>query len=40
MVIDNILDFIGNTPILKANKVVDDNMAQLYVKLEKKIMML
>ena len=30
-----ILDFIGNTPILKANKVVDDNMAQLYVKLEK-----
>ena len=35
MVIDNILDFIGNTPILKANKVVDDNMAQLYVKLEK-----
>ena len=35
MVINNILDFIGNTPILKANKVVDNNMAQLYVKLEK-----
>lgn len=41
MVVKNILDLIGNTPILKLNKVYGDledfsNMAEIYVKLEGK----
>lgn len=31
---DNIEKLIGNTPMIKLNKVVDDDMADVYVKLE------
>jgi cysteine synthase len=33
-VVDNVLELIGNTPIVKINKVVDEEDAELYAKLE------
>ena len=33
-VVDNVLGLIGNTPIVKLNKIVDDDMAEIYAKLE------
>ncbi|MDO5516588.1 MAG: pyridoxal-phosphate dependent enzyme, partial [Clostridium sp.] len=36
MIYNGVLDLIGNTPILKVNNLVkDENMADVYVKLEK-----
>ena len=35
MIYNNVLDMIGNTPIYKMTNFVDDNMADIYVKLEK-----
>lgn len=35
MIYNDVLEFIGNTPILKVNNMVDDNSAEVYVKLEK-----
>lgn len=35
MVYNNPLDLIGNTPIIKLSKMVDENSADVYVKLEK-----
>jgi cysteine synthase A len=35
MIYDNVLDLIGNTPILKLKKVFGENTADIYVKLEK-----
>ena len=35
MVYLNILDIIGNTPILKLKNLGDDQCADIYVKLEK-----
>lgn len=35
MIYENIIDMIGNTPILKLNNLVDENMGKIYVKLEK-----
>lgn len=35
MIYKNILDLIGNTPVVKLSNLVDDNMAEVYVKLEK-----
>lgn len=35
MLYNNILDLIGDTPIVKLNKVVSEDMADVYVKLEK-----
>lgn len=34
MLYDNILQTIGNTPIVKINNMLDENMADLYIKLE------
>jgi len=31
---ENILDAIGNTPLIKLNKIVDEDMADIYVKYE------
>ena len=31
---ENIVDVIGNTPVVKLNRVVDENAADVYVKLE------
>ncbi|NQT94863.1 MAG: cysteine synthase A [Candidatus Omnitrophica bacterium] len=33
-VAENILELIGNTPIVKLNRIVEDDMADIYVKLE------
>jgi len=33
-VVDNVLELIGNTPMVKLNKIVDDDMAEIYAKLE------
>ena len=33
-VVNNILDLIGDTPVVKINKLVEDNSAEIYVKLE------
>jgi cysteine synthase A len=33
-VYDNVLDLVGNTPIVKLNNLTDENMADIYVKLE------
>ncbi|SJZ78598.1 cysteine synthase A [Selenihalanaerobacter shriftii] len=33
-VVDNILQLIGDTPIMKLNKIVDSNAADVYIKLE------
>lgn len=35
MIYKNILDLIGDTPVVKLSNLVDDNMAEVYVKLEK-----
>lgn len=35
MIYNNTLELIGNTPILKLNKLVDENFAEIYIKLEK-----
>ncbi len=35
MIYDNALDLIGNTPMLKLNRVFGENTADIYVKLEK-----
>ncbi|MEG0133194.1 MAG: cysteine synthase A [Clostridium sp.] len=35
MIYDNLLQMIGNTPILKLNSITDDTMSTIYVKLEK-----
>lgn len=35
MIYDNVLDLIGNTPILKLKKVFGEDVADIYVKLEK-----
>lgn len=34
MIYNNILELIGKTPIVKLNNLTDDNMAEVYVKLE------
>jgi len=34
MIYNNIYELIGNTPIVKLNKLVDKNMADVYLKLE------
>ena len=31
---ENIVDVIGNTPVVKLNRVTDENAADVYVKLE------
>lgn len=36
MIYNNLLDMIGNTPVLKLNHVTDPNGAEVYVKLEGK----
>lgn len=35
MVYNSILDLVGKTPIIKLNKLVNENSAEVYVKLEK-----
>ena len=35
MIYNNVLDLIGNTPIIKLNNLVDKDSAEVYVKLEK-----
>ncbi len=35
MIYNNVLDMIGSTPVLKLSKLVTDEMADVYVKLEK-----
>lgn len=35
MIYNSMLDLIGKTPILKLNKMVEENSAEVYVKLEK-----
>lgn len=35
MIYNGVLDLIGKTPILKLNKLVDEDSAEVYVKLEK-----
>lgn len=35
MIYNNLIDMIGNTPIIKLNNIVNENMAEVYVKLEK-----
>lgn len=35
MMYNNVLEMIGKTPVLKLNKLVKDDMADIYVKLEK-----
>ena len=35
MMYNNVLDMIGATPILKLNKLITGDMADIYVKLEK-----
>ena len=34
MVYNNILEAIGNTPLIKLNRMTDDTMADIYVKYE------
>ncbi len=34
MVYNTILDAIGHTPMIKLNKLVDENSAQIFVKYE------
>ncbi len=34
MIYNNTLEMIGNTPVLKLNNLVNENMADVYVKLE------
>lgn len=35
MIYDNVLEMIGNTPMLKLNKMISEGMADIYIKLEK-----
>ncbi len=35
MIYENVLDMVGNTPILKLANLREDDMAELYIKLEK-----
>ena len=35
MIYNNIIEMIGNTPILKVSNLTDENSAEVYVKLEK-----
>lgn len=35
MIYNNALELVGNTPIVKVNNLVDENSAEVYVKLEK-----
>jgi cysteine synthase A len=35
MIYNSALELVGNTPILKVNSLVDENSAEVYVKLEK-----
>ena len=35
MIYENVLELIGNTPVVKLNLVKDENIADVYVKLEK-----
>ncbi|BEG56685.1 hypothetical protein NHP21005_03730 [Helicobacter sp. NHP21005] len=35
MIYNSTLDLIGNTPILKTSKLLEEGAADLYVKLEK-----
>ena len=35
MIFENVLELIGNTPVVKLNLVKDVNIADVYVKLEK-----
>lgn len=35
MIYNNIIEMIGNTPILKVSNLIDENSAEVYVKLEK-----
>ena len=35
MIFNNVLEMVGGTPMLKLNNLTDENMAQVYVKLEK-----
>lgn len=35
MIFTNALDMVGGTPLLKLSNLLDDNMAEVYVKLEK-----
>lgn len=35
MIFNNVIDMIGGTPLFKLSNMVDDNMADIYVKLEK-----
>jgi len=35
MIFNSVLEMIGKTPILKLNSITDENMADIYVKLEK-----
>lgn len=34
MIYQNIIELVGKTPIVKLNNIVDENMAEVYVKLE------
>ena len=35
MIYNNVIEMIGNTPLLKINRLVDENSADVYIKLEK-----
>ncbi|SHJ45066.1 cysteine synthase A [Clostridium amylolyticum] len=35
MIFNNVIEMVGNTPILKINNLVDENSAEVYIKLEK-----
>ncbi|WP_267524427.1 cysteine synthase A [Campylobacter sp. MG1] len=35
MIYNNVLELIGNTPVVRLNNMVDDDMAQVYLKLER-----
>ena len=35
MIYNGILELVGKTPVLKVNSLVDENSAEVYVKLEK-----
>lgn len=35
MIFNNAIEMVGNTPILKLNNLVDENSAEVYIKLEK-----
>jgi cysteine synthase A len=35
MIFNNAIDMIGGTPLFKLNNMIDENMAEVYVKLEK-----